>query len=157
MKLFNQKHNHSEQGFSLLEVLISVLILSIGLLGLAALHATSLKANHGAYHKSQATFLAYDIVDRLRANQPGAISGAYNITLADVDKNGTSLADIDVNSWLANVNALLPQGDGSIACTVTGRCTVVVTWNIEREGGTADTLGADASAAIQTFRFVTDV
>lgn len=154
MKAFKKQINkqHSE-GFSLLEVLIAVLILSIGLLGLAALHATSLKANHGAYHKSQATFLAYDMVDRLRANRPQAINGTYNQLITDGNKTGTTLADADVNDWLANTFALLPSGDGSINCTAAGACTVVVQWNIAREGGQA----SGGSTTLQTFTFRTDV
>lgn len=153
-----KKHkNHYKKnqacGFSLLEVLISVLILSIGLLGLAALQASSLKANHGAYQKSQATYLAYDIVDRMRANRPEAINGTYNLLLTDTGLSGSTLAVTDVNTWLTNVAGLIPSGDGSIACTAAGRCTVVVTWNIAREGGTA----ANPTVTTQQFTFVTDV
>ncbi|QMU61945.1 MAG: type IV pilus modification protein PilV [Gammaproteobacteria bacterium] len=148
-----QSKRQQSCGFSLLEVLIAVFILSIGLLGLAALHATSLKANHGAYHKSQATFLAYDMVDRLRANRPQAINGSYNQLITEGDKTGTTLADADVNSWLVNTLALLPSGDGSINCTAAGACTVVVQWNITREGGQA----SGGSATLQTFTFRTDV
>ncbi len=142
-------------GFSLLEVLISVLILSIGLLGLAALHASSLKANHGAFHKSQATFLAYDMVDRLRSNRPQAINGSYNQLMTAGDKTGSTLAVNDVNDWLATINALLPSGDGSINCTAAGPgvCTVTVQWDISREGGTA----TGGSATLQNFVFTTDI
>ena len=154
MKILNKHINkRPAEGFSLLEVLIAVLILSIGLLGLAALHATSLKANHGAYHKSQATFLAYDMVDRLRANRPQAINGSYNQLITDGNKTGTSLAVLDVNGWLANADALLPSGDGAINCTAAGACTVTVVWNIAREGGTA----TGSSTTLQTFQFRTDV
>ncbi len=153
----NNIFKYKECGFSLLEVLIAVLILSIGLLGLAALHATSLKANHGAYHKSQATYLAYDMVDRLRANRPQAINGSYNQVITDGNKAGTTLADADVNDWLANTAGLLPSGDGAINCTAAGACTVTVVWNIAREGGTATTVANGGSATLQTFQFRTDV
>jgi len=146
----NKQYTH---GFSLLEVLIAVLILSIGLLGLAALHATSLKANHGAYHKSQATFLAYDMIDRLRANRPQAINGSYNQLFAAGDKTGSTLAVADVNDWLATTATLLPSGDGDIACTSAGVCTVQVRWNVAREGGTAD----GSSATLQNFSITTDI
>jgi len=56
------------KGFTLVEVLVSMIVLSIGLLGLAGLQATSLRNNQSAYYRSQATFLAYDIADRMRAN-----------------------------------------------------------------------------------------
>ena len=56
------------QGFTLIEVLISMMILAVGLLGLAALQATGLRNNLSAYNRSQATQLAYDLADRMRAN-----------------------------------------------------------------------------------------
>ncbi len=65
-------------GFSLLEVLIALLVLSIGLLGLAGLQGTGLRYNHSAYLRSQATFQTYDMADRMRANLRGVQQGDYN-------------------------------------------------------------------------------
>ena len=62
-----------ERGFSLMEVLIAMLVLAIGLLGLASLQAQSLKFNHESYVRSQATILAYEIMDRMRTT-PSATS-----------------------------------------------------------------------------------
>ena len=61
-------------GFTLIEVLIAMLVLAVGLLGLAGLQATSLRNNQSAYNRSQATQLAYDIADRMRANSAGIAS-----------------------------------------------------------------------------------
>ena len=55
-------------GFTLIEVLIAMIILAVGLLGLAGLQATTLKNNQSAYNRIKATQLAYDIADRMRAN-----------------------------------------------------------------------------------------
>src|SRR3990167_4605539 len=71
--------SRSQKGFSLIEVLVALLVLSIGLLGLAALQTTSLQFNTGSYFRTQATFLAYDILDRMRAN---------SAAVADSDGNG---------------------------------------------------------------------
>ena len=96
-------------GFTLLEVMIALLVLSIGLLGIAALQANSLKVNHGAYQRSQAIFLAYDMMDRLRANRTAALAGQCDITLG-ATLGGTDLCDTDVNDWQNNfVGALLPR------------------------------------------------
>jgi type IV pilus assembly protein PilV len=57
-----------QSGFSLIEILIAIVIASIGLLGLASMQATGLKNNQSAYQRSQATVLAYDYADRMRAN-----------------------------------------------------------------------------------------
>jgi type IV pilus assembly protein PilV len=60
-----------QQGFTLIEVLISTLVLTVGLLGIAAMQMVSFQTNQSAYMRSQATFLAQDILDRMRANQRG--------------------------------------------------------------------------------------
>lgn len=72
-----------ERGFTLIEVLVAMVVLSIGLLGLAGLQATSLKSNQSAYHRSQATQLAYEMADRMRANREYAkvlLNNVYTTT-----------------------------------------------------------------------------
>lgn len=110
-------------GFTLLEVLIAVVILSIGLLGVAGLQATGMRNNHDAYLRSQATVLAMDISDAMRANrgmEPGpaantALGGAYNINFNAVPPlTSNAMADIDIRNWKASLAALLPSGDGQI-------------------------------------------
>jgi type IV pilus modification protein PilV len=83
------------QGFSLFEVLIALVVLSVGLLGLASLQTNTLKFNQGAYLRTQATNLAYDMADRMRANRAAAIANAYDgvdyaTTLPDCNPAGVS-------------------------------------------------------------------
>lgn len=61
--------SHKQSGFSLIEVLIALLVVAIGLLGLASLQARGLKFNHDAYVRSQATNMIYDVVERMRARR----------------------------------------------------------------------------------------
>ena len=68
-------------GFTMVELLVAVLVLSIGLLGLAGLQAAGLRNNQSAYLRSQATILAYDVADRMRATRAAAAAGAYNISV----------------------------------------------------------------------------
>ncbi len=75
-----------ERGFTLIEVLVALFVLSIGLLGLAALQATGMKYNSDAYFRTQASIFAYDIIDRMRANPKGAGNGDY-IVLDATAKN----------------------------------------------------------------------
>lgn len=100
----------AQQGYSLLEVLIAVLILSIGLLGLAGLQTTSLQSNQSASQVSQATFLASDILDRMRANPDGAKSGSYDVDPGQRsdDFAGGSLEATDVREWLQQLETALP-------------------------------------------------
>lgn len=126
-------------GITLIEVLVTVVVLAFGMLGLAGLQATSLRNNHSAFLRTQATYMAYDIFDRMRANRVEAVdNGFYNVTLADTAANtsGTTLTEYDVNNWLAALGSSLPEGDGSINCdTATNVCTVIVQWNDTRAAG----------------------
>lgn len=127
-----------ERGFTLIEVMVAVIVLSIGLLGLAALQTTGLRNNHSAYYRSQATFLAYDIADRMRANRAAAIAGNYDLVLSATPSGGSTLAAADQVEWIDSLGTILPGGDGSIAVnSASGAATVVVQWNDERAGGSA--------------------
>lgn len=114
----------------MVEVLVTVLILAIGLLGLAGLQSTALRSNHSAYMRSQATVLAYDIADRMRANRTAALNNAYNVGVGGT-LTGSSMAAIDVSAWKNNLGALLPDGDGSIA-RANNRFTITVQWDDSR-------------------------
>lgn len=104
-----------QTGFTLLEVLVSVIVLAIGLLGLAGLQASSMRFNQSAYLRSQATILAYDIIDRMRANIMAAHNGDYNFTVSDVTPTGTTqLADIDRQQWRTALSHL-PSGTGGVS------------------------------------------
>ncbi|NOR19350.1 MAG: type IV pilus modification protein PilV [Xanthomonadales bacterium] len=123
-------------GFTLLEVLVALLILSIGLLGLAALQANTLKINHGALQRTQAIFLTYDMMDRLRANRTAALAGQCDIAMG-ATLGGTDLCDVDVTDWQDNyVATFLPSGQGSVDCSTTVNvCVVVVEWDEGRQSG----------------------
>lgn len=116
-----------EQGFSLLEVLITVFILAVGLLGLAGLQAKSLKNNHSSLHRTSAIVLSYDIVDRMRLNK----NVNYSLALSDAPSAGGTLKDQDLVDWTNALASSLPQGDGVIA--VAGDViTITVQWNDSR-------------------------
>ena len=114
-----------ERGFSLVEVLVALMVLSIGLLGLAALQTTGLRLNHQSYQRTQATLNAYDIIDRIRANPGGMSAGVYdNIDLspnpsaidcmAPAGCTTAEMADYDIGEWKDSLTNLLSQGQGGI-------------------------------------------
>src|SRR3954468_10503669 len=98
-----------ERGFTLVEALVALVVLSIGLLGIAGLQLTSLKANHGSATRTQAVYLAYDIIDRMRANRQAAMDGSYNIVAAAAPAAGTVAGD-DLIAWRQNIATALPVG-----------------------------------------------
>jgi type IV pilus assembly protein PilV len=119
MKLMSRKLS---RGATLIEVLVTFVILAIGILGLAGMQARSLATSQGALFTSQATALADDILDRMRANRVSAKAGDYNTALATASSSvGTStLANRDVGEWKAEIERVLPGGQASIATTSDG-------------------------------------
>lgn len=164
----------SDAGFSLLEVLISLVIMSVGLLGIAGLMTSSLKSNDSADMRTQATALAYNMLDRMRANTFGVTAGDYATTMpaapsaatalpaactgAGAGCTSTTLAAYDIAQWEYDLAQALPQGRGSITTTATSNATAVtvtVLWNDSRAnqalGGapTATTSSLAINAALQ--------
>src|SRR2546425_853682 len=75
----------------------------------AGLQLTSLKANHGSATRTQAVYLTYDIIDRMRANRQAAMDGAYNIAV-DADPAAGTVAGDDLVAWRQNISNALPVG-----------------------------------------------
>jgi type IV pilus assembly protein PilV len=119
------------RGFTLVEALVALLVLSIGLLGIASLQLSSLRWNHGASMRSQATLLAYDMIDRMRANQVAAANGEYTTVVGGTVSSGTVAKD-DIARWKLNLANTLPSGDGSVTGPVTGEFTITVQWDDSR-------------------------
>lgn len=126
-----------QDGFSLIEVLVSLIVLSVGLLGLAALQGQSQRATYSAYLRSQATMAAYGLVDRLRANLAAAQADNYDLTPAGASCSGTGPTAVcnllrDWQDSLAN----LPGATGrAIYDRASQVLTVSVQWNDTRAGG----------------------
>lgn len=141
-----------QSGFTLLEVLIAILVLSIGLLGLAGLMASSIRNNHSAYQRTQATWLAYDIVDRMRVNRAAALAANYNTALgvpaacAAAPVLAGSIAAQDLTGWKNLLACALPAGDGAVVVRGNRRVSVTVEWNDSRGtlGDNAQRLSVDS-------------
>lgn len=125
------KSRYAQQsGMTLIEVLVTLVIMSVGLLGIAALQLTTLKGNQEAYVRSQASVLASYIIDRIRANQRGFVDGHYDaIALGGNGPSGTTARE-DLDRWQAEIDRLLPGGaavsNGSIT-RIAGTFTITVT------------------------------
>lgn len=147
-----QDARNQSAGFAMLEVLISILIVSVGLLGIARLQTAGIRFNHVSSLKSQAALQAHDMADRLRENQQGVSSGSYD------DLSGTAtdpaciasgcpagqLAQYDHYSWNQANASLLPSGQGSVKRTGDS-FLITVLWDGDRTGATGT--GCDAGNA----------
>jgi type IV pilus assembly protein PilV len=135
-----------QRGLTLIEVLVSIFILSVGLLGLAAMQLQSLKYAQGSQWRTHANFLAYDIVERVRANRINA--DKYVVTNGQPIATGNTLPKKDVDEWLDQLRENIPGGTGSVSWDGGSRTLTVVI-----QGGDQERTG-DAAANME-FTFVT--
>ncbi|WP_425529839.1 type IV pilus modification protein PilV [Xanthomonas campestris] len=140
-------------GVSLIEVLISVVILGIGMLGIAAMQARALQNNSSSLERSQMVVQSYAILDAMRANLVAARAGAYNIGMTCNVPAGGSLAANDQRDWITALKSSMgTSACGSIQCEANGvRCTVAVRWDDSR----ATSLGTTDNTAQRQFSVVT--
>ena len=142
------------QGFSLIEVLIALVILSVGLLGIAAMVSVSMKSKNGSYLRTQALALSGAILDRMRANHATAVTNGYDGSTAPTSPtscNGTvaggvnctaaQIAAMDLYEWHTELLNLLGS-DATYSITTTGvsqeynKVTVIISWNDSPTNGT---------------------
>ena len=121
-------------GLTLIEVMVALMVLSIGILGLASLQTASLNFNAASAQRTQATVLAYDMADRMRANRQAALAGEYDVAFenpapacAAPNAVGT-VAVQDISTWRMALACRLPQGTGSIARNGS-EVTLTVLWD----------------------------
>ena len=103
-----------QAGFNLIEVLVALLVLAVGLLGLAALQNFSLNATHQSYQRTQATIVIQEIIDRMRANPAASLTGQYTLAAytrtppsyatncATLSCASNDLANYDMAMWVTD-------------------------------------------------------
>lgn len=159
----------NQRGFSMIEILVTLVVVATALLGTAGLQAYAMKTSKGSEFRNQAIFLSSDIVERMEANKVEAAAGNYVVaagaaaaaasTACDVAVcDATALRVYDLTNWQAAV-AALPQGSGSIVLTTPGNpvtfapaiYTITVRW-VDRATAAA---GSTAVAAPENFAVTT--
>lgn len=126
------------RGFTLVEVLVALVVMSVGMLGIAALYLEGLRAGRTALYRTSAVNLAADMADRIRANQPAGAAYAGTGPGADEscvngadDCTPAELAADDWFSWIGQIEAQLPDGAGAeiqVAAAPTPVYTITVQW-----------------------------
>jgi type IV pilus assembly protein PilV len=148
------KHFQQQQGFTLLEVLVTLVIFAFGMLGVAGLQMVSLANMDSAQYRSVATLKAAEMAERIRANPNGGYSGAsgadnrcaaahyVNRNAAPADCSPSQLAADDLWDWGQELGARLPTGRGTVcidstpndgtpaapACDGTGTALAIKVW-----------------------------
>lgn len=153
MRLSFKNRFKNQCGMTLIEVLIALLVLSIGLLGIAGLQLTGLRENQNAQYGTQAIYLANDMADRMRANPAGVAAANYDSidSTSNVDYdtqpacqatcNSAEIANIDAYEWLSanvptSITNTLPSGQGIVTNNnnVPRTFTITVMWDDDRQG-----------------------
>jgi len=127
--------NHTrprQAGMTLVEVLVTIVVISFSLLAMAGLQLNSLGGSKEASLRTTATVLGYDILDAMRANRAAALSGSYDIDLGAASPNGASIAEQDLKQWLTQAASRLPSGGGSVSVDANRMVTVVIQWDDSR-------------------------
>lgn len=127
------------QGMSLLELLIALLVLSVGLLGVAAMQSVSVKNSLSTQQRVQAQTLASAMAERIYANSKLAKTGVYQLTkTCDVPSAGADVVSHEHASWLAEIKQALGRDGDSSSCGAivfdanTRRYQVAVYWDDSR-------------------------
>lgn len=142
--------HRKQQGFSMIEVLVTLMIIALALLGAAGLQAYAMRTSQGGQFRSQAVFLVADLAERMEANKIGAVAGSYvqgtsstPNTLSTACSSSactpTDLATYDLSQWQNAIAALLPQSSWTVTQTVSGNpstYTITVSW-VDRRSNTA--------------------
>lgn len=122
----------AQRGFTLIEAMVALIVLSVGLLGIAAMYVETLRANRTSLYRTQAVTLATDIADRMRANRVPANAYACGDPCTAAN-GGNAIADADLADWMDTIAARLPNGEADIAYTAPGATTpaayiVTISW-----------------------------
>lgn len=155
-----------QSGVTLIEVLVTMLVLAIGLLGLAGLQAQGLQSNNRAYMRSQAAILAYDMADRMRGNLSNYLNDYANIDGTEADPGcintapvctAAQIAQYDGWAWSTAARAALPLAQVAVcrdsdptsaACDGAGnQMKITIVWDDDRSGA------VDANDPIFTLSF----
>lgn len=125
-----------QQGFGLIEVLVALLIVSIGLLGIASLQVMALKNTGSSMERSQAVIQTYSYLDYLRANMDRATIGSLDIPVMTCDPENLPASAVEQRNWLTQLHETMgPQSCAQVSCLAGGKCTIIVQWDDSRADG----------------------
>lgn len=138
----------AQRGMTMIEVMIALLILAVGLLGMASLQVRAVQDTSNNSYRSIGLYYANDMADRIRANAGGVTAGSYSSAAGGAQKancsntTGCGSSDMAINDkweWQQNITRSLPQGAGTLAIDANNIVTVTVSWLDRVEQGATDT------------------
>jgi len=142
----------SQKGMSLIEAMVALVVISVGLLGIAALQIVALQQNSSSQWHSQAVWFSYEMSDRIKANnlvfnayKDVDTSGSYSQDCQAASCTANQMITADAQDWKQRVETL-PGGRGLIESSANNELVIKVMWDDEGTGAT----GTDCSANKQT-------
>ena len=140
----------NSNGATLIEILIALLVLSMGILGMAAMQIRALKGNHSSMQRTQAVMMSYYIFDAMRVDKNSAKSLNYNtgsLSGSEIgaycdpaNATGSTLSAVNLRHWITSLKSTIGTGTdtttcGAVLCDADGQCRVQIRWDDERAGG----------------------
>lgn len=134
----NRARMRAQRGVGIVEILVAVLVLSIGLLGLAGLQMRTLRNNESALERGVAVFETHAIADAMRADRANAMNNQFNLDFTDAIPTGSTFHERALAAWRNNLLSSLGSGaTGRVNCSG-ALCTIVIRWDDSRvNGGTS--------------------
>lgn len=134
---------NAQRGFSIVEVLVAAVILSIGMLGLAGLQMRTLRNNQSALERGVAIIETHAIADAMRGDRINATNGLFDIALADPAPVPGTFAETILSGWRGNlINELGAAATGAIDCNGS-LCQITIQWDDSRGTAGSSTLSID--------------
>lgn len=132
-------------GAGLIEVLVAVLVMGVGLLGIAAMQATALRNNQSSLERTQAIIQTYSILDAMRANRDRALAGDYNLASTCTKPTAnTTLAQNDLGRWFDAMSASMGTDTTCASIVSNGeQFTITVRWDDSRASDDVETTAPD--------------
>src|SRR5690606_28789366 len=124
-----------QYGFSLVEVLVALVIVSIGLLGIAAMQSLALRNTGSSMERSQAVIQTYSYLEVLRANRARAVISELDM-LMTCDPESLPGSQVEQRNWITQLHQTLgPESCGEVDCLGGGKCSIIVQWDDSRADG----------------------
>jgi type IV pilus assembly protein PilV len=163
-RAFLRRRSGTQRGFSMIEVLISLVLIAVAMLGQAGMQANALRFAKSGEQRMSGVFLSNELVERMEGNKAAAIAGSYAVPLASstvltagtdcsaVPCAATALAAFDLAEWTTRAAAVLPSATWQVTQTVSGNpstYSIVLTWQDRRADSTRTTYST--SGTTETF------
>jgi type IV pilus assembly protein PilV len=153
----------TQRGDTMIEVLVTIIIIAVGVLGAAALQVTTLKNLNTSHSASVAAIMVEDFSERMRANPAAALANNYVHSEApvppfpDCDVSICTLPDLatyDMGTWWTQLTAVLPQGSGEVTRVGgTNRFILTVRWDEDRSGSSGKNCPTESAADLECYQF----